>query len=140
MMKTNNSSQIQAKIKIAEDAVKEMMDPELKKIAFQTVLQNLLAAEAAEITADSEKKPAKEASKRKMPKGPKGRIELLVTEGFFSKQRSLNEVKTELENHTWYHSMTDISPSLVRLVQDKVLRRVKVAEKTGKLVWKYSNW
>ena len=143
----SQAEDMQKKIELAQEAVSKMADESLKAIAFQTVLQRLLLAnempgmegkKASEVGEPS-KPEAKPRSKQ--PKGIKGRVEELITEGFFTQKRTLGEVKEELERHGWFHPSTDLSPTLLGLVKDKKLRRIKEPENEGgKLVWRYSNW
>jgi hypothetical protein len=151
-MPKKDSSQIemfQKKIEIAQEAVSKITDADLKTVAFQTVLQKLLnASEPVGFEpeqADEMPKPGKvkeeTTSKAKQPKGPKGRIEELITEGFFSQKRTIGDVKKEMEAHGWFHRVEEINPTLLRLIQDKKLRRIKEPENEGgKLIWRYSNW
>jgi len=79
--------------------------------------------------------------KDKQPKGTKGRIDALIDDGFFSQKRTINEVKDALESFGWFYKMEELSTPLMRLVQEKKLRRIKEPEKEGgKLIWRYSNW
>ena len=139
---------IQNKIRIAQEAVSRMTDESLKTIAFQTVLQSLLSSPhppespsgqstAIPIVPSIERKKGKQ----KNPKGPKGRVEELITQGFFAQKRTLNDIKQELEKHGWFHRAEDLNPTVLRLLQEKMLRRIKEPEKEGgKLIWRYSNW
>jgi len=145
--KSSLAEDIQKKIEIAEEAVSKVKDEALKSIAFQTVLQRLLALD--EFTIPEGKKATeslpspqeKLKQKAKRPSGQKGRIEELIAEGFFSQKRTIEEIKKELEAHTWHHRLEELSPALIRLVNEKKLRRVKEPEgKSGKLVWRYSKW
>jgi len=133
---------IQKKIELAQEAVSKMTDESLKTIAFQTVLQRLLVADEVAGSIEASKPTETKAKPRKkQPKGIKGRIEELITEGFFNQKRTLGEVKAELERHGWFHPSTDLSPTLLSLLKDKKLRRIKEPENEGgKLVWRYSNW
>ncbi len=139
---------IQAKIEIARKAVSKMDDDSLKPVAFQTVLQQLLALdepavlEAGRIAAEAQPVTTpKKKPKRARPRGPKGRIEILIEEGFFKQKRTLSQVKEELVAHVWHHRVEVLSPALGRLVQERKLRRLKEPEvRGGKLVWRYSNW
>lgn len=138
---------IQAKIELARQAVSKMPDDALKSVAFQTILQQLLTQgetravekeKAKEVVVPSHQRVGK---KGKRPKGPKGRVETLIEEGFFRQKKTLKEIKGELTAHGWHHRLEELSTLLVRLVQEKKLRRLKEPEvKGGKLVWRYSNW
>jgi hypothetical protein len=138
---------LQEKIDIAQEAVANVSDNQLKTIAFQVVLEKLLSTDglpefAEEFSPSTLPEPeGKEGKKSKQPTGPKGRVESLINEGFFNQKRTISEVKAALEARTWYHRQEDLQPSLMRLVQEKKLRRIKEPEKEGgKLIWRYSNW
>lgn len=144
MAKKSQVEDLQAKILIAEEAVKIMTDPALKSVAFQTILDSLLGkknisskqSENESLVEQSEPK-----TKPKNPTGLKGRIVTLIEDGFFRDQKTIGQVRKQLEAYGWFHKLEDLSPTLLRLVQEKALRRVKEPEKKGgKLVWKYSNW
>jgi hypothetical protein len=64
--------------------------------------------------------------KRKSPIiGPKGRIQELKEGGFFKEKRSIADIQEKLEENGHIYAQTSLSPTLVRLVREKVLRRVK---------------
>jgi len=139
-------NELQSKIEIAQAAVDTMTDESLKPIAFQVVLDRLLSSGELSIpeispTQEPNKPPNQEKLKIKQPKGPKGRIEALIEDGFFAHQRTIGDVKDALAARGWFHRVEDINPTLLRLLQEKKLRRIKEPEKDGgKLVWRYSNW
>lgn len=138
---------LKKKIEIAQESVSKLSDQSLKAIAFKVVLETLLREEeisdsAPEKTVDHAltevKTPIQE--KKTSLKGPKGRIEALIEDGFFNQKRTIGEIKEALEARTWYHRVEELSPQLVRLVNEKKLRRIKEPEEGGKLIWRYSNW
>jgi hypothetical protein len=138
---------LQEKIKTAEDAVANVSDDALRAVAFQVVLERLLDMDefpefVQELPVDTLSGPEiKETKKGRQPTGPKGRVESLIEDGFFNQKRTIGDVKAALEARTWYHRLEDLQPSLMRLVQEKKLRRIKEPEKEGgKLIWRYSNW
>jgi len=112
----------QRKIEIAQEAVGKITDDSLKTVAFQTILQKLLmSSDATDIDNEQipeETKPSKkeETPKTKQPKGPKGRIEELILDGFFSQKRTIGDVKAGMEAHGWFHRVEDINPTLLRLI------------------------
>ena len=134
-------------IDMAQQAVANVADESLRVAAFKVVLERLLQEREFEFSAISEKGTqaprVHDAPKKKpkQPKGPKGRVEALIEDHFFAQQRTIGEVKDALAARSWYHKVGDLGITLVRLVQDKKLRRIKEPEKEGgKLVWRYSNW
>lgn len=68
------------------------------------------------------------------PEGPMGRIRSLTNEGFFKEKRSLSSVQEALEERGFIYRVTALSPTLIRLVRAKQLRRVK-----EKGIWLYVN-
>jgi hypothetical protein len=67
-----------------------------------------------------------------------GRILVLKDEEFFKSQRSIAEIREELQAHGWHYPATTLSGELIKLVQRRRLRRQKVKE-GNKTIWKYSN-
>jgi hypothetical protein len=138
--------ELQKKIESAQEAVSTLTDESLKVAAFQTVLQWLLATDAPTGTANEKvetKKPnpAEPKEKVQQPRGPKGRVEELINDGFFSEKRTIGDVKEALEAHGWFHKVEDLNPTLLRLLKEKKLRRIKEPENEGgKLIWRYSKW
>ncbi len=134
----------------AEKAVSGVNDPELKQAAFTKVLDTLLSA-ATEHASDDEpdappKKPKSksksgktESAAAKRSSGTKGYIEELLDEGFFKTQRTIGAVKTELANRGHHIPLTSLSTPLMRLCQQRKLRREKKAD-GNKTVFAYSKW
>jgi hypothetical protein len=122
--------------KRAEQAVIDMPEGPLKIKAFEVILSSLLSPQASapenELVAPREPKIAAEA-----PSSFPGRIGLLAAEGFFAQPRSLAEVQTALAERGWHYPQENLSTPLVRLVRQRQLRRLQLAE-GNKRVWKYS--
>jgi len=126
--------------KRAEEAVAEMPDGELKTKAFEVILQHLLSTRTVSPQPQPSDKKAgkKELMSSEKPGTTKSRMLLLKDEGFFTRPRSLAEVKDELSAHGWIHPQTALSGPLQGLVRERHLRRVK--DQAGKKkVWKYVN-
>jgi hypothetical protein len=129
----------------AEQAVASVKDPELKRIAFQKVLDDLLAP-VPESSVRS--KPAAPEVKRKTPAtrrraargGTQAYLDELVEEDFFKKPKTIANVKAELENRGHHIPLTSLSGPLQRLCQRKVLRRQKINASGKKQAFAYSNW
>ena len=64
---------------------------------------------------------------------PTNLILSLIQNGFFSKPKDLIEVKKTLEEMGHYYPVTTLSPSLLRLVRKRQVRRIKQEKK-----WKYT--
>ena len=138
-------------VKQAEQAVKGVRDPELRKVAFEKILSALLDKSdfgAASMPHKAKRLvPTSSRSKTKAePKvqGPKGYISELIDEEFFSKPKSLPQVKAELENRGHHIAVTSLSGPLQSLCQDRALRRqkTKAPGKGGKerQTYTYSEW
>jgi hypothetical protein len=134
----------------AEAAVSGVKDPELRRVAFEKILETLLAKPSSR-----PKKPQRKGSKVKTatPKtsggkkvtrraGPKARVVELVDEGFFAKQRTIADVKAELANRGYHIPITSLSGPLQSLTRERRLRRQKStrAGKNSKGIYAYSNW
>lgn len=127
----------------AEKAVAGVKDPELRRIAFQKILDDLLggtAAPAMRHGAAAKKRPvASGKAKRAAHGGPQAYVEELVEEGFFKKPKTIANVKAELENRGHHIPLTSLSGPLQKLCQRRSLRRQRV--KSGKKqTFAYSHW
>ncbi len=75
--------------------------------------------------------PTKTKTKR-TSSGPTGYVIALTNAGYFKTRRTIGETREELEKNGHIYSVNMISTPLVRLVRQKILRRLK--EKSG---WVY---
>jgi hypothetical protein len=120
----------------AESSVADMPEGELKVKAFEVILKSLL-------TNGLDQPRSIEPAQPVRPVAPQSRstlterIDLLAEEGFFSEPRSLGEIQSNLAAHGWHYPQTNLSSPLIRLVRQRRLRRIQLAEGTKK-VWKYS--
>lgn len=142
----------------AEQAVSAVKDAELRRVAFERVLNDLLsdgdAASMAETGRSASRKrqspPASskptrtstssEAPTRSKRGGPHAYVEELIADGFFKKQKTISEVKAELGNRGHHVPLTSLSGPLQKLCQKRALRRQKIESDTGKKAFGYSNW
>ncbi len=130
----------------AEEATRAIKDPELRRVAFERVLDDLLRGSSTTPTIKEPfAKPAERAAppgtRIKRSRGPKGYIMELVRDGFFKKPRTIAEVKAELANRGHHIPRTSLSGPLQSLCQERVLRRHKSkSEKGKKPVYNYSEW
>jgi hypothetical protein len=129
----------------AERAVAAVKDPELKRAAFEKVLDDLLSSRGArEEAAPSQARIRKAKSSR--PKsaaaksGPTAYIEELLDDGFFKKPKTIAEVKAELANRGHHIPLTSLSGPLQKLTQRRVLRRHRAATSGNQQTFNYSNW
>lgn len=139
----------------AEAAVASVKDAELRRVAFEKVLNDLLsdgrsapAHQQGPSTDHKTRKRGRRASARGPRKaasgssrtGPQAYVEELIGEGFFKKQKMISEVKAELENRGHHIPLTSLSGPLQKLCQKKQLRRQKLNGEGKKKAYGYSNW
>lgn len=135
----------------AEEATKAIKDPELRRVAFERVLDDLLAGTHASTPSETPptKPPkrgrgrtgARPAQKPRKGRGPKGYIRELFHDGFFKKPKTIAQVKAELANRGHHIALTSLSGPLQSLCQERVLRRHKAKSQKGKKVaYNYSEW
>lgn len=124
----------------AEQAVAAVKDAELRRVAFERVLNDLLGGADKTLSGKTREaaRPAKRVSKpaAKTRSGPQSHVEEMFDDGFFKKPKTISEVKTELENRGHHIPVTSLSGPMQKLCQKKVLRRQKPDGKT----FSYSNW
>jgi hypothetical protein len=134
MAKPRNYSQL---VEQAEKAVQSVKDPELKGIAFQKVLEELLAGGSSSGRGQERKASSRSGSKRKAARGGGTSTYLreLIAEGFFKKPKAITDVKVELENRGHHIPLTSLSGPLQTLCKQRELRRHR---SEGRFV--YSNW
>jgi len=125
----------------AEQAVAAVKDAELRRVAFERILNDLLGGGGE--TQSGKAQGAARATKRvpsqpttKKRSGPQAYVEEMVNDGFFKKPKTISEVKVELENRGHHIPLTSLSGPMQKLCQKKVLRRQKPDGKT----FSYSNW
>jgi hypothetical protein len=126
----------------AEAAVAGVKDPELRRAAFEKVLEDLLS-QAGQKSASSARAKAHRttkaaSSKRSRAKGgPQAYIEEMIEDGFFKKPKTISEVRVELGNRGHHIPRTSLSGPLQTLCKKKILRRQKTGDKG---VFSYSYW
>jgi hypothetical protein len=131
----------------AEKSVSGVKDPELRRVAFEKILDDLLSKSRGEDkravspTAPTRhaKQPAKGKGKAKAG-GPQAYVEELISDSFFKKPKTISEVKVELSNRGHHIPRTSLSGPLQMLCRKKALRRQKTDGKGGKKAFVYSNW
>jgi len=131
----------------AEQAVAAIKDPELRRVAFERVLDDLLSGAGgragAAVPSESKKRPPQRAATpAKKTSGPKGYVRELVQDAFFKKPKTIAEVKAELANRGHHIALTSLSGPLQHLCQQRVLRRqkAKAGGKGNKVAYNYSEW
>ena len=126
----------------AEKAVAPIKDAELRKAAFEKLLEHLLGS--GQEVASKKKKEADRAQhsekvERKTRRGPQGYVEELVDDGFFKKPRTISDVKAELGNRGHHIPTTSLSGPLQSLCKQRRLRRQKGIG-SNKDAYGYTNW
>jgi hypothetical protein len=134
----------------AEAAVSGVKDADLRRVAFDKILDRLLSdpdSEQGETDRGKSvaRKPATTKSKvakkeTSKAKGPQGYIRELIEEGFFQKPQTISAIKAELGNRGHHFALTSLSTPLQRLCQKRLLRRHKEKGATGTGSFQYSNW
>lgn len=142
MPKSSDYSKLVAQ---AERAVASVSDPELKRAAFEKVLDDLLGRADEALLGERRASRPKKAAKPKTPKrrgGPQAYVEELVDDGFFKRPKTIAQVKAELENRGHHIPLTSLSGPLQKLCQRRTLRRqrTKAGGKRTKQTFNYSNW
>src|SRR5437868_6689678 len=87
-------------VKQAESAVASVKDPELRRAAFEKILDDLLSNPSNGATstkpAGSRKRTPKRTQSSSGHSGPRAYICEMKADGFFSKPKTISEVKAEL--------------------------------------------
>lgn len=132
----------------AEGAVSGVKDAELKRVAFEKILDDLLSdpkektnsgIDAAAHPPRRRKKSTPGATRVSPRGGPMAYVAEMIDDGFFKKVKTMGEVKAELENRGHHIPFTSLSGPLQKLCQSKKLRRQKM-DRGGKKAFVYSNW
>ena len=128
----------------AEQATSDMPDGDLKVKAFEVVLNNLLRS-GEDVPRDKPSQAPAVAPQNRTPPargGPvrtiRARILVLKADDYFSKLRTISDVREQLASRGWHYPSTALSGPLQQLVQQGELRRQRVSD-AGKKAWKYSN-
>jgi len=125
----------------AEKAVATVKDPELRRAAFEKILERLLGQTASERQARAPRTSRfAPPRKTKLKGGPSAYVEELIGEGFFKQQRTLAQVKAELANRGHHVPQTSLSGPLQRFCQGKRLRRERLKSDGDKTTYCYSDW
>jgi len=131
----------------AEEATRAIKDPELRRVAFERVLDDLLSGggTATQGGARAPKQVGRSmrtSAKPKKSSGPKGYVRELIDDSFFKKPKTIAQVKAELGNRGHHIALTSLSGPLQTLCQDRLLRRhkAKAGDKAKKASYNYSEW
>ena len=152
MSTESNAAKYAQMVNEAEAAVTAVKDPELRRVAFEKILATMLEGGSARSESLRSKPNGKRSAGKsgagtkrstgKAKHGPQSRIEELIDGGFFKKQQTIAQVKSELANCGHHIALNNLSGPLQRLTRAKKLRRQKIAanKKGPKNTYAYSNW
>jgi hypothetical protein len=127
--------------KTAERVVADMDDDVLRLRAFEVTYQSLIREtispdkELDRLVASSTRQSKRAAGKR--PSGARGLIEELVSDGFFEVPRTLPNVADALRTGGHTYRQSDLSKPMLRLTQERVLRRQEQSKDGGKQMFFY---
>jgi len=131
----------------AEEATRAIKDPELRRVAFERVLDDLLSGGGTTTQSGARapklvERSTRRAGRPRKSSGPKGYVRELIDDGFFKKPKTIAQVKAELANRGHHIALTSLSGPLQSLCQDRVLRRhrAKSSDKAKKATFNYSEW
>lgn len=127
----------------AEKAASIVSNLELRKIAFDRILEHLLQTGFHPV---GKIKTVKTSSKTKTPKdlkakpGTKTWLEELIDDDFFKTPKSGKDILKALDERGHILKSTDITMPLSLLVNDKKLRRRKMTTEGSKSQLHWHNW
>jgi hypothetical protein len=121
----------------AEQMVSAVPDIHTKAAAFGVLFSRLLEGAPVEAHAARGQSGASRG-KRATGTTASARILRLKGEDFFTKQRSLSEIRDELGARGWHYPLTALSGVMQSLVRGRELRRTQVRVGSRE-VWQYSN-
>jgi hypothetical protein len=130
-----------------------MKDAELRRSAFQIVLEDLLAGGSrAKSSLRGKGKSAQNGHAQEDPVrmkkqpdkasrgGTQSCVDELLSDGFFKEQKNISEVEAELKNRGHHIPVTSLSGPLQRMCKERKLRRQKMAKIGNRRTWSYSVW
>lgn len=129
------SAQLAAAVSEAERATSQIADPELRRVAFDRVLEHLLQTGLPGVKKTPEgTKPrgAKEKAAGSSRPGPTAWIRELVEEDFFKEPKTINAIQEVLNERGHILEQSALTAPLAALTQDeKLLLRKKMAVEGG---------
>jgi hypothetical protein len=132
----------------AERAVEGMAEGARKDKAFEMVFQRLLDGRTRLPSAKRRRraKQTKARTSEPSPSSPAPRsrrasarqhLDELVGDGFFDSRRSLPEIAEELHKRGHIYDQPALSPRMLDMTRDKILRRDKEQAEDGRKMWFY---
>jgi hypothetical protein len=119
----------------AQQAVHFIPEGQYRAAAFQVMFMRLLQPDA-NLTAESSRQPIpKTNGHAKAPKSEtKNRILAMIADGYFDDPRLPNEVRSELQTRGFHHNAADVRMSLLRMAQNRELRRLRQSDREFRYV------
>jgi hypothetical protein len=136
---------IKAALREAEMISEQVTDPDLRKIAFATVLERMLAdptmrASPSKVDGHPVSKTPSRAAVSRPANGPTAWVESLRAEGFFAQPKSLANVVERIQALGHNIESKNVTEPLEKMVQAKILHRERSAEGGSKRrVWIYTS-
>ena len=129
----------------AEQAVKSVTNAELKRVAFEKILDDLLKglrqSSAPQVAAKVvERREPHTKTKATARRGPQQYIEDMILDAFFKTPKTIADVKAELENRGHHIPLTSLSGPLQKLVQRRMLRRQRGKIEGKRQGFVYAEW
>jgi hypothetical protein len=132
----------------AERVVEGMQDGPRKEKAFEMVFQRLLDSHAQpeaprrrrrgkQAQARPSAPLASTAAPRSRRASPRAHLDELLNEGFFDSRRRLPEIAEKLRTRGHIYRQESLSPHLLKMTRDKVLRREQEAREDRRAMWVY---
>lgn len=127
---------IKDKLKEIEEQVSIIKDSELRKIAFEKLLDSFSVLKKSKTIPRKEIKGNKKRLTQKSGRpGPKKILHDLLSSGFFDNSRIISEIIAHIKLKTGHnYKANELSPSLLRILRDGYLAREK--NDKGKYEWK----
>ncbi|MFX1298430.1 MAG: hypothetical protein ACFFD2_26690 [Promethearchaeota archaeon] len=126
---------IKDKLKEFEEQVSEIKDPELKKIAFQKLMDSLSGHRRVKTKSTKTKGTKKGKELKRGRPGPKVILIELLNSGYFNDSKFVSEIQQYLKHKTGYiYKSNEISTALLRMLRNGRLTRNK--KEKGKYEWK----
>lgn len=128
------SDQLAASVSEAERATSQITDPELRRLAFDRVLEHLLQTSQPGVEKPpkgTKQRGAKEKAPESSKPGPKAWIRELVEEGFFDEPKTIKALQEGLEKKKHFLELTALTGPLDLLKNEKVLRRKTMKPEEG---------
>ena len=119
-----NKDKVQAAISETKTLLKDVDQPE-RSLSFPVVLSFLLNGPSSTARSVSGKLIPEEETGEKSFEGLSGGMRLLIQENFFKEGRSQGEVFVELKRRGYHYPKSSIPPTLINLIQKRVLNRDK---------------